>query len=511
MQTCQKLSIAAIRLDTKTRNQAHLIKLHAVADIRKAVVIGAGITGLACAFRLQQLGIRALILEGSDRAGGVISTVRRNGFLFEAGPQCPRFPKPVWTLISELGLKDEFIAGDPRAKRYILRNGQLHRAPFSAGGLLTTKLVSRKSKYRLLSEVFRHSHSPAGEESLTEFVDRKFGVEVLDYLVDPFISTIFFGDPRKMGMHSAFPALVEWEQSRGSVVRGAIRAYRTRRDANNKSAAEAPSSKDSNPKHRDLHVTDALPSLGSFKEGMGTLTESLARKLGEDLRFGVTVKSLAMQNGGDEGKTGWRINLSSGDEINADTVVVATPAYAAAPLLVESVPKLSSLLATIEHAPMDVVSSAFNRNQVRHSLNGFGFMVPRREGLRTICTFWNSSLFPSHASSGTVVITSFAARGGDGGKLAEISDDLLVQRVEEENAAVLGITGAPIDRMTWKYPRALPQYNVGHAQRVKEIREAASESPGLFLAGNYLAGRSIGDCVEAGFLAADLLHSRSRT
>src|ERR1700688_1817514 len=150
----------------QTRAHTHLIKLHAVADIRKAVVIGAGITGLACAIRLQQLGIRALILEAAGKAGGVISTVRRNGFLFEASPQCPRFPKPVWTLISELGLKDEFIAGDPRAKRYILRTGQLHRAPFSAGGLLTTELVSRKSKYRLLSEVFRHSHPPAGEESL---------------------------------------------------------------------------------------------------------------------------------------------------------------------------------------------------------------------------------------------------------------------------------------------------------------------------------------------------------
>jgi oxygen-dependent protoporphyrinogen oxidase len=196
-----------------------------VADIRKAVVIGAGITGLACAFRLRQLGIRVLVLEASDKAGGVISTVRRNGFLFEGGPQCPRFPKPVWTLIRELGLKDEFIAGDPRAKRYILRNGKLQGAPFSAGGLLTTSLVSFKSKYGLLSEAFRHSHPPAGEESLAEFVDRKFGAEVLDYLVDPFISTIFFGDPNKMGMHSAFPALVEWEQSRGSVVRGAIRAY----------------------------------------------------------------------------------------------------------------------------------------------------------------------------------------------------------------------------------------------------------------------------------------------
>jgi oxygen-dependent protoporphyrinogen oxidase len=206
-------------------------------------VIGAGITGLACAFRLQQLGIRTLILEASAKPGGVISTVRQNGFLFEAGPQCPRFPKSAWALIRELGLQDEFVAGDPRANRYILRNGVLHRAPFSAGGLLTTSLVSLKAKYRLLGEVFRHSYPPPEEESLAEFVRRKFGDEVLDYLVDPFISTIFFGDTQKMGMHSAFPALVEWEQSRGSVVRGAIRAYRAKRYGKTKSPLRGPVSK----------------------------------------------------------------------------------------------------------------------------------------------------------------------------------------------------------------------------------------------------------------------------
>jgi protoporphyrinogen/coproporphyrinogen III oxidase len=462
-----------------------LIKLHAVADIRKAVVIGAGITGLACAFRLQQLGIRALVLEASAKAGGVISTVRRNGFLFEAGPQCPRFPKAVWSLISELGLKDEFLAGDPRAKRYIQRNGELHRAPFSAGGLLTTSLVGLKSKYSLLSEVFRSSRPPAQEESLAEFVDRKFGAEVLDYLVDPFISTIFFGDPHKMGMHSAFPALVEWEQSRGSVVRGALRAYRAKRDGKTKSPVENLSANDSNLKHGDLHVTDALPSLGSFKEGMGTLVERLAEKLREDLRYGANVKSITARNRDDEEKPFWQIRLSRGDEINADAIVVATSAYAAAPLLVESTPNLSALLAGIEHAPMDVVSSAFDRKQVRHPLNGIGFMVPRREGLHTICTFWNSSLFPAHARNGTVVMTSFAARGGNG-NLNEMPDDLLAQQVEAENAAVLGITGAPIDRMVWKYPLALPQYNVGHAQTVKEIREALNGLPGPF-AGRQLS------------------------
>ncbi|HEX3544558.1 MAG TPA: protoporphyrinogen oxidase [Candidatus Acidoferrum sp.] len=477
-----------------------------MGDIRKAVVIGAGITGLACAFRLQQLGIRALILEASAKAGGVISTVRRNGFLFEGGPQFPRFPESVWTLIRDIGIEDQFVAGNSRAKRYILRNGELHRAPFSAGELITTSLIGLHSKYRLLSEVFRHSHPPVREESLAEFVDRKFGAEVLDYLVDPFISTIFFGDSRKMGMQSAFPALVEWEQSRGSVVRGALSAYRNKQNANPKSAVAATPAADSTLKHRDLHVTDALPSLGSFKGGMGTLVEGLAQKLKEELQFGVKVQSVATLNGANEATPGWRIRLSSGDEINAGAVVLATPSYAAVPMLIESAPKLSALLAGIEHAPMNVVSSAFDRKQVRHTLEGFGFMVPRRERMHTICTFWNSSLFPSHARNATVVLTSFAVRGSD----ANQPDELLPQQVEAENAAVLNITGAPIDRMVWKYPRALPQYNVGHTQRVKEIRKALNELPGLFLAGNYLTGRSIGDCVESGFQAADQLHSRSR-
>jgi oxygen-dependent protoporphyrinogen oxidase len=415
----------------------------------------------------------------------------------------------VWTLVRELRLEDEFVAGDARARRYILRNGQLHRAPFSASGLLTTSLVSLKSKYLLLSEVFRHAYPPTTEESLAEFVRRKFGDEVLDYLVDPFISTIFFGDPRKMGMHSAFPSLVEWEQSRGSVVRGAIHAYKAKRTANAKVAVAELSSKVSTLRHGDLHVTDALPSVGSFKQGMGALVECLEGKLGEDLRFGSKVESIAAYNGGDAGKPGWRIRLSGGDEISADAIVVAVPGYAAAILLSHSMPKLCSLLAAIEHAPISVVSSAFDRRQVRHPLDGFGFMVPRREGLHTICTFWNSSLFPSQAREGTALMTSFVTGENDDDSRGP-SDDQLSQTVQAENAAILGITGAPIDRMVWKHPRALPQYNVGHIQRVKEIREALSELPGLFLAGNYLTGRSIGDCAKAGFEAAELLHIRSQ-
>jgi len=479
-----------------------------VGHIYKTVVIGGGISGLACAFRLRQLGIQAVVLEASERPGGMVATVRRNGFVFEAGPQCPRFPASVWNLVRELNLESEFVAGDPKAKRYILRDGRLHLAPFSPGGLLTTRLVGTHSKYRLLSEALRNTQPPAEEESLAEFVERKFGPEVLNYLADPFIATVFFGDAHKMGMESAFPALVEWERSRGSVVRGALRAYKAKRDerASNGGTVRG----DSSAKHGGLYVTDALPSLGSFKGGMATLAEKLAEKLGEDVHFGARVESITASRGENSGnETGWQISTSGGEGFSAQAVVLAVPAHAAASLLRESAPKSSGLLAAIEHAPMGVVSSAYDRKQVRHALDGFGFMVPRREGLYTVCTFWNSSLFPTSARPGTVLMTSFVRSDADG--LLAAPYDVFAQTVEAENAKILGISGAPIERTVWRFPAALPQYNVGHARRVREIRAALHELPSLALAGNYLGGRSIGECAESGFQAAEKLRGHMRS
>lgn len=476
--------------------------------IYKTVVIGGGISGLACAFRLRQLGIQAVVLEAAGRPGGMLSTVRRNGFVFEGGPQCPRFPVSVWNLVRELNLESEFVAGDPKAKRYILRDGHLHLAPFSPAGLLATRLVGARSKYRLLSEVLRRSQPPAEEESLAQFVERKFGAEVSDYLADPFVSTVFFGDANKMGMESAFPDLVEWERSRGSVLRGALRAYKSKRDAGKSGNGASP--RDSNAERGGLSITDALPSLGSFRSGMATLAGRLAEKLGEDVHFGAQVESIAPARAGNSANDGtWHVRSSGGKEYLTEAVVLALPAHAAASLLRQTASKLSALLAAIEHAPMGVVSSAYDRKQVRHPLDGFGFMVPRQEGLKTVCTFWNSSLFPGHAPEGTVLMTSFVRT--DTGGLMTASYDVFAETVEAENAKILGISGAPIERTVWRYPRALPQYNVGHAGRVNEICEALNEFPGLCLAGNYLMGRSIGDCAETGFQAAEKLRSRVRS
>ena len=469
-----------------------------MGSTEKVVVIGAGISGLACAHRLKQLGIRCVVLETNERAGGVIATIRRNGYLFETGPQCPRFPASVWRLVRELNLEGTFVPGDPKTKRYILRHGRLHPAPFSPQGLITTRLIGTGSKFRILTEAFRSSQPPIQEESLAEFVHRKFGDEVLDNLVDPIISTIFLGDARKMGMKSAFPALVGWERNAGSLVRGALRARKSKREVN-ASDGSSPRGKE-RAKDKSLHVTDALPSLGSFTSGMGTLPEKLAEELQHQIRYQAGVAGVSLLRNEDGLlNVNWQIELANGEKLTTENLVLAVPAFVAEQLLANAVPQLASHLKAIEYAPMCVVSSAYGRSRVANSLDGFGFMVPRREGLQTICTFWNSSLFPQRAPGDKVLLTSFARNG--------TSEEDCTQTVEAENAKALGITGGPVDQVVWNEPQALPQYNVGHAQRVTEIDGVLHSLPSLHVVGNFLIGRSIGDCVELAFRVAEDLQS----
>jgi oxygen-dependent protoporphyrinogen oxidase len=465
----------------------------------KTVIIGAGITGLTCAYYLQQWNLPVLVLEASNHLGGLISTTHRNGFLFESGPQCPRFNELLWKMIGELNLEGEFVRGNPIAKRYIVKNGRLCKAPFSPGSLVTTPLLGLKSKFRILSEALRLSHPPANEETVANFVLRKFGQETLDYLVDPIISTVFFGDVRKMGMESTFPALVRWERESGSLSRGALAA---RKSIAQRRRSTGQPSRSSDSSGLQLRVTDSLPSLGSFRRGMGVLTSALSESLGENICFG-TKTELVLQVVGSGGcQSRWSVRLQGGKEVLAENLVVSVPAYEAARLLAVSAPHLSSLLGAISYAPMAVVSAAYDRSAVRHPLDGFGFMVPRREGLKTLCTIWNSSLFEGRAPEGKVLMTSYAEVPADGG-LLDISDDVLARTVGAETEKILGATGPLIERQVWKYPQALPQYNLGHADRVKAIRDALGAFAGLHLAGNYLNGRSIGDCAEMGFRAAE--------
>src|SRR5580704_17583496 len=470
--------------------------------MEKVVIIGAGISGLVVAYRLKRLGIPSPVLEASSRPGGVIATTRRNGFLFETGPQFPRFPVPLWQLVRELNLDGEFVAGKSAANRYILRRGQLHPAPFSPMGVIKTRLVGISSKLRILADPFGYSHPPDHEESLAEFIRRKFGREILDNLVDPFISTVFLGDASKMGMESAFPALVEWERSKGSLLRGALSARKARRNPSTpivaapRSTVRTTTGTDTNGNGNKLHVTEALPALGSFKSGMATLPKRLADELGTAVRYNVAVASIEpTHHGAASATSNWKIYVSDGASISTEHVVLAIPAHVASILLTPSAPQIASLLGGIEYAPICVVSSAYNRSAIANTLDGFGFLVPRREGLQTICTFWNSSLFSGRAPEGNVVITTFAGREGCS-DVVDPAGNACIRAVDAENVRVLGIRGTPLDREVWKDSRALPQYNVGHALRVREISAALHSLPNLHLAGNYLSGRSISECID---------------
>jgi protoporphyrinogen/coproporphyrinogen III oxidase len=474
--------------------------------MQKVAIIGAGISGLACAYRLKQLGVQCLVLEATTRPGGIIVTARRDGYLFELGPQCPRFPAPVWRLVRELQLENEFIAGDPAAKRYIFRYGALHPAPLSPAGLLTTRLVNLSSKFRILSEALRSTQPPPEEETLGEFATRKFGTDVVDNLADPIISTVFLGDVYKMGMESAFPALVDWERKHGSVVRGAIRARNSKRQAGATNERTSPVTSRTN--SGSMKVTDALPALGSFRSGMARLPERLAEELREGIRYSIRVERVTEQRSENrESPAVWQIGLSNGETITAEQVVVSLPAFEAARVVERSVPALARELNAIEYSSMGGVSSGYDRNQVHNRLQGFGFMVPRKEGTKTICTFWNSSLFPERAPEGKVLMTSFVRSESSEEALA-INEDAFARTVEAENAAILGITGKPETRHAWIHRRALPQYNVGHSNRVAAIYDVLPRAPNLHLAGNYLKGRSIGECVELAFHVAENVHSQ---
>jgi oxygen-dependent protoporphyrinogen oxidase len=235
------------------------------------------------------------------------------------------------------------------------------------------------------------------------------------------------------------------------------------------------------------------------------LPERLAEALDGKVKYGAKVQSLT---GCADGVTrsGWQVGLGNGENLGASQVVLAVPTHAGATLLENAAPAVASELRAIEYAPMFLVSSAYRRASVEHPLDGFGFMVPRQEGLNTICTFWNSSLFPQRAPDDTVLMTTFArvVLDGDAGS----TESKLAASVEAENAKILGIKDKSIDRVVWRDAQALPQYNVGHAVRVERIFETLKTVPRLHLAGNYLTGRSIGDCVDNGFRVAAEVYSQ---
>jgi oxygen-dependent protoporphyrinogen oxidase len=375
-------------------------------------------------------------------------------------------------LIRELKLEGELCQAKSSAPRYVLRHGRMRKIAVSPHAMLTSSFLSPTSRWKILSEPFRRTSAPNEEESIANFVRRKFGHEILEYLVSPFVSGVYAGDPEKLSLKAAFPTLDEWEREYGSVLRGAMKSRKP---------GAGP------------------PPLCSFRHGIATLTDALASSLGSDIETSAPVASLV------PAASQYEVRIEENQRrapIVAPGIILAAPAYAASHIVRSLAGALADTLSGIAYASVAVFAAGYYAKQAVGPIDGFGVLIPRSEKNRTLGIVWNSSLFPARAPEGQFAIASFLG-GATDPAILELADDAIAAVAGSDSAAILGITGQPIASALWRHPKALPQYNLGHGHIVESLRDAERSIPGLFFSGNYLEGPSIGKCVEHAFKTAE--------
>jgi len=446
-----------------------------------ALVIGGGISGLVCAFALRKAGIDAQLVEASPRPGGVINSFTRNGFLLELGPQSFSSAPSLQDLCHELGIENQILVA-PRAPRFVLIDGSLRPAPMSPPAFFTSSFVSVKTKWSILRDAFGRSVPPANDETVAAFVRRKFTPELLEKLVGPFVSGIYAGDPEKLSLGAAFPQLHDAETQAGSIVRGLARLGKQLKQSGR-------------PRR----------TLFTFREGNETIVRALANKLGSALQTGTKVADISRQNDGT-----FQVSLQNrtgSESIATSSLILATPTDITGRLLSSLDSSFESPLSSIDYAAVAVVSLGYRKQDIGHELEGFGFLLPRSAGLRILGSVWNSSLFPGRAPERHALLTSFVG-GTTDPAAAKLQPEELVSLVHREISAPLSMEREPVFSNVTIWPRALPQYNLGHGDRLAALANLCSRFPGLWLTGNYLRGPAISSCVEQALQVAEGVRKR---
>jgi oxygen-dependent protoporphyrinogen oxidase len=450
------------------------------AAVLDALVVGAGISGLVVAHQLQRSGFAVRAVDAAPRAGGVIGTLARDGCLFERGPNSALDTTPlIGELVTQLELDAQLrFASEAAAKRYVVREGRLTPLPMSPGAFLRTGLFSTAAKLRLLREPFLKPSDSDTEESIAAFTRRRLGGEFLDYAIDPFVAGIYAGDPEQISVRAAFPKLHALEQRWGSLIRGQVLGARERR--------------------RQKEVAKNSARSFSFAGGMQTLTDALAAALG-DVALNTRATALERDAAGlftlraeERGRPiAWR----------ARAVVLATRADHAAALLREHAADAADALETIAYAPVATVASAYAAAAIAHPLDGFGCLVPRSEQRRVLGVLFSSTMFDGRAPAGTVLLTTFVG-GQRQPQLPGLPEDQLAALVHAEHRTLLGASAAPLFQAVTRWPRAIPQYTLGHLARVARAEAATRALPGLFLCASWKGGVSVGDCIKSGHFEA---------
>jgi oxygen-dependent protoporphyrinogen oxidase len=449
----------------------------------RVVEVGAGMAGLACAHRLRREAARrgrALelhVLEAGERAGGHVHTVRERGFVVEAGPNAflDRTPD-ARALLQELGLADALVdASTAAARRFVLRRGRLRRVPKGPLDFLGGDVLSPLGKARMLLEPWVARVAEGREETVEEFARRRVGPEAAAVLVDAAVAGVSAGDPRTLSLPAAFPLMDRMEREHGSLVRAML--------ARQKSGAKP-------------------AALLSLAQGMGSATDALVHELGDALATARGARPLEASPGG------WRVRDAAGGSFEADHVVCALPGAAAARLLEPLDPAVAELLVGTPFASVAVVGLGVPAGTLAHALDGYGYLVPRGEGLTTLGVVHDSALFPGRAPAGASLLRVVLGGPRDPA-IAARPDEALVALALRELEAVVGAVGPPLGTWVFRRPRAIAQYVPGHRERTARARRLLERLGGLHLCGTSYDGVSFGGAIASGRAAADRVLAES--
>jgi protoporphyrinogen/coproporphyrinogen III oxidase len=463
----------------------------------RIVVVGGGIAGLAAAHRLVELArderrpLDLVLLEATGRLGGTIRTERSEDFLLEAGADSFISEKPwALALAERVGLGSRLRRTDDRFQRtYVVRQGRLRPlpegflllAPTRAWSVLASGVFSWRGKLRLGLDLVLPRRSGAADESLGSFVRRRLGREVLERVAQPLVGGIYTADPDRLSLAATMPRFLALEREHRSLILGMRRTARAGETAGASGARWS------------LFVTLA--------GGMEELVAALAARLPAGaVRLGSPVGGIV------PAPDGWRVHPRDGAPLHADGVVLAGAAPAMAALVSAADPGLASRLGGITYASSATVALAYPRAAVRHPLDGFGFVVPRVEGRAILACTFSSVKYPGRAPDGAVLLRVFVGGALQADLLARADEDL-IRLAHDDVATLLGITGDPVLARVWRHPGAMPQYDVGHLDRVAAIESRLEAFPSLALAGAAYRGVGIADCVRSGEAAAERLNS----
>ncbi len=446
-------------------------------------IAGGGITGLTAAYRLRSRNIPFVIYEASGRLGGMLGTVKRDGFLVEGGPSSilETFSE-VTSLVRDLALEGRrWYPSDAAKRRYIVRDRVPVALPDSMLGAVQTPLFSLGGKLRVLGEPFI-SRCPEGrEESLAEFVRRRLGNEVLDYAINPFVGGVYAGNPETLSVRQAFPKLYALERQYGSLIRGTILGARERK--------------------RRGEVSKASARMFSFDEGLQVLVDRLS------LECGGSVRTLAPVASVQRNERDWTVGLNTGETANHSAVLLTAPAHQLAQF---EMPVSLRRFWQVQYPPVARIALGFRRDQVTHPLDGFGVLVPQKEPYRILGVQFSSSIYPERAPDNYVLLTVYAGGARDP-EFARQNRDSLVEGAVGDLQRLLGVTGLPVFQDVAIFPQAIPQYVVGYGAIREWINGLERKMPGVVFAGNFRDGISVADSIAAGSKAADtiitLLHN----